>query len=156
MNPQEVEKKKRREHKRAYRARHRTYSLSYHKDEAAVLEELASQTGQSVPEYIRAVVKAAGKGTSYVVPDGDRVQTLLLALRRIGNNINQLVRYCHGNRVVTYADLTRLQEHLSEVESVVHQTMTQPPKLTTLVEREIKKDSTVATVIRSILESHRL
>jgi hypothetical protein len=156
MDPRDDIKAKRREFKRKYRERHRTYSVSFRKDDADELETKAAELNLDVPEFIKSLISTSRGNAGYIVPAESRIQELLLALRRIGNNINQLVRYCHSTRAMGHSEVERLTEYLAEIESVVKEALTKPPRIETLVDQEVQKHPWLKQVLLTILESHRL
>lgn len=125
--------KERLERQRRYRARHKTFSLSYTTEEAMTLKREAQKRKMKVPEYIKAIVEAQLNGNGYIAPTESKQEELIFLLRKIGNNINQHTRHVHQSRVVKYKDIEMLQDKLLDIERQVVHLLGQPPEITGLL-----------------------
>lgn len=117
-----------REQQRQYRKRHKAIQLTYTPHEMAEIETAASKLGMTRAQLVKACVHAHIHGNGYVVPNKSQVREAIVAIHRIGNVVNQLVRYCHQTQTVTYTDIQILQRLLSNLSSKVHTLLTQPPR----------------------------
>lgn len=118
-----------RDRKAKYRKSHKTFSLSFSLEKAKALNEEAKKYDKTPPELIKSLVDACLHGTGYIVPKESTLRELLLALRRIGNNINQLTRHVHSEGVITHNDIERLQTQLKELEGKLLSALTLPPTI---------------------------
>ena len=148
----EDKRAKRREQKRRYRATHRTYRLNFTLKAARELERLASEKGMDVPQYIKALISSGGTQTGYILPRDSKLNDLLLALRRVGNNINQLTRYCHSNHEVTYTDIRNLKSHLGQIEDVVTKALQYPPEITEILKEHLDQNPQSASALMDFIK----
>lgn len=123
--------------KQRYRARHKTYCLNFSLEEAKELERLASKRNLRIPSYIKAFLNASQNHSGYVVPNEETLQALILEIRAIGTNINQLVRYIHTYRVMEYSDIEKLNNRLSSLEYCITTALSHPPAVTDILEQHL-------------------
>lgn len=133
-------RKKERERKRLYRARHRTFRVTYTRQEAKGLEREAGKYNKSVPEFLKALVSAHKETKGYILPPDNNLHELIFLLRKIGNNINQHTRHVNASKEVRYIDIERLQNHLLDIEKVVTQSLTQPQAITEVLEEYLRQN----------------
>lgn len=114
-------KQKRAEQKRAYRKTHQTINLSFLNEEASEIGEKAKKIGIDIPKYLKALVKAdmKGKGTLLSPLQERKIAEVIVEIKRVGNNINQIIRNVHTSKEVRYDDIRALQQRLSELEKNV-------------------------------------
>ncbi|MCG3167177.1 MAG: hypothetical protein POELPBGB_02961 [Bacteroidia bacterium] len=128
-----------RDRKKRYRSRHKSVTLSFSMDFAKRLQKEADQYDKTFPDFIKSLVAAHMEGTGYILPKDSNLQTLLLALRRIGNNVNQLTRYVHTEGLLKERDITTMQQHLLEVEREIKIALAQPPSITNMLSEYLSK-----------------
>jgi hypothetical protein len=114
--------------KQAYRKRMKEYTLIFSAEYAVKIEKYAMDKGMNVTEYFKALIGAQELETGYIVPKNSHLQDLILEIRRIGNNINQLVRYCNTNKVVSMNEISYLKQKLDELEKCIAVSLTKPQK----------------------------
>jgi hypothetical protein len=129
MSNSQRHREKATERKKRFRERNRTYSLSLPKSEAKNLEQHACKKGYTVPDYLKVLVHADMHGTGYVMPSDNSLQELSLALRRVGNNVNQLTRYTHYEKGITMDEVKQFQSLLHQCEREVRETLTHPSNI---------------------------
>lgn len=117
------------ERKKRFRDRNQTFTLSLPKKEAQGLEKHTRKKGYKVPDYLKAIIYADIHGTGYVMPSDNRLQELSLALRKIGNNANQLTRYAHYEKGITMEEVKQFQSLLQQCEREVRETLTHPSNI---------------------------
>lgn len=125
--------------KQRFRERNHTYTLSLPKPKAQELEHHAKKKGLKVSEYLKALTCADIHGTGYVLPRDNRLQELTLALRRVGNNANQLTRYAHYEKGITKEEIQQFQVFLRQIESEVQKALTRPPNILDLLCEHIEQ-----------------
>jgi hypothetical protein len=118
-----------RDRKARYRKSHKTFSLSFSLEKAKALKEEAKRYNKTSPELIKSLVDACLNGTGYIVPKEANLQALSLAMRRIGSNLNQVVRHIHVEGVITHRDIECLQKHLFELETEIKSALTKPTSI---------------------------
>lgn len=118
--PEEL-KQKRAEQKRAYRKTHQTINLSFLNEEASEIDKKAQEVGMDIPKYLKALVKANLKGeTTFLSPLQERkITEVIIEIKRVGNNINQIIRNVNTSKEVRYGDIRALQQCLTELEKNV-------------------------------------
>lgn len=97
----------------------RQISFRVSEDEYTKLQQSAATLDMSVPVF----VKKKAQGSRLVTPklDADTRQTIVKQLSRLGNNANQIARYCHQHREeapdyeALERNITTLRKELSEV-----------------------------------------
>lgn len=70
----------------------------------------------------------------YLLHDEALFQGLLLEIRRIGTNINQITRKVNSAGVITLVDSLKLSKQLKGMELLLKNTIANPPKLLTALE----------------------
>lgn len=127
------------ERKKQFRERNCTYTLSLPKSEAWGLEKHAGKKGYKVAEFLKTLIHADMYGTGYVLPSDNRLQELSLALRRIGNNANQLTRYAHFEKGITMEEVQRFQSLLHRLENEVREAITRPANILDLLHEHLQE-----------------
>ena len=128
MEPNIDKQKLWREQKQAYRKTRKEYTLVFSSEYAVQLEEFAKEKSMQVPEFIKSLLKAYQNDTEYIFPKENELKTLILEMRKIGNNINQIARYINTNKVISINDFKMLQDRLSELEKIITAVFNNPPK----------------------------
>ena len=84
------------ERKRAIRKEPRQISFRVSEDEYLKLQQSADTLNMSVPNF----VKKKAQGSRLVSPKFDKEtgESIISDLRRIGNNLNQIAKYCNTHR----------------------------------------------------------
>ncbi|MCF8278222.1 MAG: MobC family plasmid mobilization relaxosome protein [Flavobacteriales bacterium] len=126
------------ERKKRFRDRNRTFTLSLPKKEAQGLEKHAIKKGYKVPDYLKAIIYVDMHGTGYVMPSDNRLQELSLAIRRIGNNANQLTRYAHHEKGITMEEVKQFQSLLLRLESEIREAITHPANILDLLRNHLQ------------------
>jgi hypothetical protein len=121
MKTSEEIREKRAEQKRAYRKTHQTINLSFLNEEAIEIDNKAHEKGMDIPKYLKALVKNDLQGKSvFLSPQQEKkIAEVIIEIKRVGNNINQLIRNVHTSKEVRYDDIRGLQQRLSELEKNV-------------------------------------
>jgi hypothetical protein len=128
MKTNEDIRHKRAEQKRAYRKTHQTVNLSFLNDEASEIDKKANDNGMDIPKYLKALVKADlnGKATFLSPQQEKKIADVIIEIKRVGNNINQLIRNVHTSKEVRYEDIRALQQRLTELEKNVIDMLSNP------------------------------
>ena len=116
-----------REQKQAYRKNRKEYILILTPEQSLKVEELAIEKQMSVQEYLKALLKANSEGNGYVVPKDNELKYLVLEIRKIGSNVNQIVRHINTVKAISVHDIQRLKERLLELEHLILNSLTNPP-----------------------------
>lgn len=139
--PTDNEKKARlaRMRKLRFQERNRTFSFSIPRVIVGEVEQRAKELGCTIPEYAKKLIEADMHGTGYVLPSDGTLQDLSLAIRRIGNNANQLTRYVNSRKSLAYTDIQAMQSKLLELEQVIVQTLTKPHNIKDIIRHHLQE-----------------
>ncbi len=128
MNDNSDKRKAWREQKQAYRKNRKEYILILTPDQALKVEMIAKEKQMSVQEFIKELIKATETTNGYVVPKDSQLKTLVLEIRKIGSNINQITKHINTNKYVSIYDIQRLKERLSQLENIIISSLSMPIK----------------------------
>lgn len=117
-----------REQKRVYRKSRKEYTLIMSLDEAKRFEGFANEKNMQLLEFIKSLLKAYQNNTEYILPKENMLKELILEMRKIGNNINQMARIINTNKTVGVYEIQHLQDRLSELEKVIVTSLINPVK----------------------------
>jgi hypothetical protein len=117
-----------REQKQAYRKNRKEYILILTPEQSLKVEELANEKQMSVQEYIRELLKVTTQGKGYVVPKDSEIKYLILEVRRIGSNINQIVKHINTVKAISIYDIQRIKERLTQLEQLILNSLNNPAK----------------------------
>lgn len=117
-----------REQKQAYRKSRKEFTVIFSLEEAKQIEAYAAEKQMSVIEFIKSYVKTYKTDSEYILPKNAELKNLILEIRRIGNNINQIARYINTNKRINENDLKILEDRLSQLENIIVDALTNPLK----------------------------
>lgn len=128
MDSNEKQKALWREQKRIYRQKRKEYSLILTMHEAKELKKFAQQKKMKVPAFLKSLIKAYSKKTEYILPDDNTLQNLILEMRKIGTNINQMAKYVNTNKTISKSEMDGFRIKLDDLEHLIVSKLTQPVK----------------------------
>lgn len=117
-----------REQKQAYRKNRKEYILTLTPEQSLKVEELAKEKQMSVQEFIKELLKTTESSNGYVVPNDSQLKNLVLEIRKIGSNVNQITKYINTAKNVSVYDIQRLKERLTKLELLIISSLSTPPK----------------------------
>lgn len=117
-----------REQKQAYRKNRKEYILTLTPEKSLKVEELAKEKQMSVQEFIKELLKTTESSNGYVVPNDSQLKNLVLEIRKIGSNVNQITKYINTAKNVSVYDIQRLKERLTKLELLIISSLSTPPK----------------------------
>lgn len=117
-----------REQKQAYRKNRKEYILILTPEQALKLEALSVEKQMSVQEYIKELIIATETSNGYIVPKDSQLKNLVLEIRKIGSNVNQITKYINTAKNVSVYDILRLKERLTQLEHLIISSLSTPPK----------------------------
>ena len=140
------------EYQRRYRKRRRRVDVLFEPDEYGQIKRAATRHSMKVGPFIRACV-AGYLHRVYVLPDDEVLRQLQLGIRRIGTNLNQLVRRAHraGAEPVNIDEVNR---HLAALEDEIIYALQTPPELLDVIDRALQERPELAGEIQAILAVH--
>ena len=119
------------------------------------LERAAIDHNMKVATFARACIHAhLGRSPRYIVPDNEVVRQLELAIRKIGNNINQVSRLVNTKKLADQLDIETINHHLAELEDAITDALRHPPDLLELINQHLDDDPTLADQIQARLDRH--
>jgi hypothetical protein len=158
--PEELEWAKReyrkayqRAYQKNYRNTHVRKDIFFTPSEYKQLSKVAQKYHLSVPGLCKQLTFAYLK-TQFVLPDDDRVRGLELYLRGATNNINQLVRYIHQRKELSYSDIENIRGQVNSMETKVSQALRSPVNLQEYLENEIQQKPETLSLLQYLLEIH--
>lgn len=127
MKSKEEQQKEWREAKRRYREGIKEFVVACTRKEQKRLEATAESKNLSVPKLLKlSALQVAYQDAVDILPSESQRQEVLLATRKIGNLVNQLVRYCHRSQNVSTGDIQNIHGHLGSLEKTVGQILFSP------------------------------
>lgn len=88
----------------------------------------------------------------FVVPNEEIIRALQIDIRRIGNNLNQVVVKINKSNTVFHSDLWKMQEMVKDLEGAISKIFREPIKLKELLKPIIKEHSGATKVIWEVLK----
>ena len=135
-----AESLKKNQRQRAYRKNKRIVSLYLELPLAHDLEQRAKSLGyKRLSSYIKVLAQIEISGERMLLGQSEKIQQMILALYRIGNNINQLVKYCHIERGVDPERFRMLFELIAELEKQIIRIANSPIDLKKELKRYIQE-----------------
>lgn len=114
--------------------RNKVSAIRFSDEEYELLKEKASKSNMTISEYVRYLtlkIKPPKKKRS--LKDCKQYNILIYEINKIGNNINQIARYCNKSGYVDIKTLEELEKIQSQLLSVLD-------RLEELTEKEGKED----------------
>lgn len=136
-----------------FRNKHKRKEVSLTPQEFDILAAAARKHEIQLGTFIRLAAVAYVK-TEFLLPSNNRVQELEVALRRIGNNINQLTKHVHQHGM-TREDLLAFQNKLNELEDHVAHALRQPVTLEEFLSKLLNRQPEYAEVLEKVLLKFR-
>ena len=140
------------DYQRRYRKRRRRVDVLFEPDEYEQIKRAATRHSMKVGPFIRACV-AGYLHRVYVLPDAEAVRQLQLAIRKIGDNVNQLVRHAHRAGLEP-VDIDAMNRHLATLEDEIIYALQTPPELLEVIDRALQERPELAGEIQAILAVH--
>lgn len=110
----------------------------------------ADLRGLAFNAWVRDTLSAYLDQTFLVISPQD-MQQLVLAIRRIGNNINQVVKYIHSEREVTTEQVHEMLELLKELEATVEAAVQQPELLESAIRTAVQTGRITTACLSDLL-----
>jgi 23S rRNA maturation mini-RNase III len=103
-----------------YRTSHREIKITFSNPDYAAIQRIAEKQGMKTAAYIRKVVHEQSKNL-YLFPKDleEQIQAAVRNIRGIGNNINQIARYCHGQKYSSSDTLEVIFNFLKKIEDEI-------------------------------------
>ena len=140
------------DYQRQYRKRRRRVDVLFEPDEYAQIKQAATRHNMKVAPFIRACVGGYLQRV-YVLPDDEVLRQLQLGIRRIGTNLNQLVRRAH--RVgVEPVNIDGVNRHLAALEDEIIYALQTPPELLDVIDHALQERPELAGEIQGILDAY--
>jgi hypothetical protein len=146
-------KEENKERLKKFRTQHHRHEISLSQDDFNLLSLASKKYGVQLGTFIR-IAAIAYVRSEYLLPSDSRIQELEVAIRRIGNNINQLTRHVHQSGF-TQGDLESLQNKLNELEDKIAHTIRQPLPLNEFLKLLLKRNPEYAPMIEQVLKEFR-
>lgn len=135
-----------------YRQKNKRVTFSLSKSVHQELEEKASQQGLKVGAYVKQCALAY-LNQVFLLPDDSQVQDLELSIRKIGNNINQVVHQFHKRKLPIPDTLQLIQTHLQHLEEDITAAFREPQSLLEVLQEALEKEPQLISKLKSIIET---
>ena len=140
------------EYQRRYRKRRRRVDVLFERDEYEQIKRAATRHSMKVGPFIRACVGGYLQRV-YVLPDDEALRRLQLGIRRIGNNLNQLVRHAHRAGLEP-VDIDAMNRHLATLEDEIIVALQEPPELLDVIDRALREKPYLAGEMQAVLDAY--
>ena len=134
---EEFRKQQNKERLQKFRSNNSRQEISLNATDLEILTKHAENHGLKLGTFIRKSALAYLK-TEYLLPENNRVKDLELGIRRIGNQINQLLRHVHQFGF-TPDNQKELREKINQLEDKVSYAMRQPLPLKEFLRQLLKR-----------------
>jgi hypothetical protein len=118
------------------------------------LSTLSKQHKKSVSRLCKDLVFAY-IDIHFVLPDDEKIRSLELYLRGATNNLNQLVRYIHQRKELSYSDISYLKDMVNMIETKVSSALREPDDLEKYLQKVIQQNPHTISVIENIVKTHK-
>ena len=134
-SPPDLLQAAKKEHRRLYQKEYqsnrkikiRRLGISLTPTEYRRLSRTANEHGLLVATFAKEAIMSY-MDRRYVLPDNTTVLALELGIRRVGLNINQVVRHIHEKKTVEELDIDRINALLIELEDTISYAFRNPPQ----------------------------
>ena len=139
---------------REYRRQNIRKEIILTKKEFSVLCKAAEQRKIKLSPFLK---KAAlcYVNEHFILPEDSRVNGLELNLRRIGNNINQLIRYAHQKKGISVKDIQALQQQINKLEDEISRALRQPISLRKYLEQLLQDQPEFVAVLEQLITKYK-
>ena len=128
-------------YRKEYSEKNKRVNVTLSNDEFKRVKQLAESNRKKVTSFAKdLLIQEVDK--VYLLPEDEKIESLILQIRSIGNNINQLTRHIHRSGFIGPDDVNQLRAALKKIEKVVEGKLSQPDDLLSLVKNEIKTNPT--------------
>jgi hypothetical protein len=111
-----------------YRSDKRRKEIMFTKTEYQYIERKSKDYSRPVSEFLKECVFNY-LNNRYMVHDPNLYRAILLEIRRIGTNINQITKIANTNKKINTAETMQLSRGVKEIESLVKNSLQNPPEL---------------------------
>lgn len=130
----------------------KTITLSLHED--IQLQKVAETYNLKMNDFIKETLFAYLNNV-YVVPNQTQVQELILQIRKIGTNINQIARHINSHQKVEEGQLELIYSLLQQIESSIHRHLCEPDLLEKKLEEILREKPDCIERLQTIINKQR-
>ncbi|OFX27008.1 MAG: hypothetical protein A2033_16060 [Bacteroidetes bacterium GWA2_31_9] len=113
--------------------------IIFSRDEFQAIAQFAKQNKHNpTPSFLKLCISGY-INQKFMLPDENMLHQLLISIRRIGNNINQIAYRVNSFKNLSLNDEKSLYSYLEELEQIIINAMTNPPLLNP--DKEHKNDN---------------
>lgn len=121
--------------------------------EEVQLQKAARKHGMKMNECMKHCIFAY-LNNEYIVPEKKTVESLILQVRKIGTNINQVARFVNGKRYVEQQQLDVLYQMLSEIEGNIVDQLYHPDQLDIALKKRLEEDDSYHEKVAALLQKY--
>ena len=140
-----------REKNQQYRRVNTRCEITLKPDEAKLMQKGADNHALKLASFVKQTALAYVRQV-FIVPDQQQVTRIEIALRRIGNNINQAVHRLHAGNSSQYLEVVKLQQQLNALEKEVSRCFREPMTLENLIRVELPKQPHLYPLVHKLLK----
>ena len=126
-------------------------NITFSLEEYDLIEDQAKDHDMKVAAFIREAILAYIEG-EVLLPQDHISKGVMHEINKIGNNINQLVRYIHQRSNITKEDIFSLKNDLQVIEGFIKQQYQTPPNLIDIVKDRMKHNPNFEQQIRTLFD----
>lgn len=142
-----------REHQKQQRQKTKRLEISLSEQQYQVLQQQAQKHQRPLSTFAKDCIWAYLENM-YIVPDEHTIQDLETGMRRIGNNINQLVMHVHRHKSISPQTIQTLRQQLGKLEQFLSRTLREPKDLTKLLREAIAQHPNYTQILRRIIDKN--
>ncbi|WP_052600028.1 plasmid mobilization relaxosome protein MobC [Aureispira sp. CCB-QB1] len=110
-----------------------TLSVSEDRQLKKILKEYDLKLNDGIKQFVFAYLNQ-----TYVVPKPEIIEQLIIQIRKIGTNINQIAHHANTYHTTTQEQLDIIYKLLYTIEETIINALCTPPRLDTLLQNHIK------------------
>ncbi|MBN4056108.1 plasmid mobilization relaxosome protein MobC [Rhodothermus sp. AH-315-K08] len=116
-----------REYRKAFNQKRKAVRSYYNAQDFARLKRAAAAHNLPWASFQK-VAALAYMEKSFVVPNEETLHDLVVAMRRIGNNVNQIAHQVNTGREAKRPDIIAMNDYLDRLEKVITDALEHPPE----------------------------
>jgi hypothetical protein len=120
-----------------YRSNRRRREIMFTKNEYLFLERKAKEYSRPIGEFIKECIFSYLE-KKYLVHDLNLFRAIMLEVRRIGTNINQITRTANTKKIIGQNEILNLTGNVKEIELLVKNSLQNPPEILNELAEQIK------------------
>jgi hypothetical protein len=126
-------------------------NITFSLEEYDLIASTANDNDMKVAAFIREAILAYLEG-EVLLPNDHISQVINQEINKVGNNVNQLVRYIHQRNNITKEDIFTLKNHLQSISRFVKKQYKTPSNLIDIVKERMNNNPSFKQKIKTLLD----